>query len=155
MKNKYIIAHMRSAHIYAQLSTCKRRRVGCIIVKGDTPIAIGYNGTPPDEDNCCEDEYGATKPSTIHAEDNALRKLTRSTESGIGSIMFLTCAPCVICAPRIVAAGIVKVYYDDGYHNEDGINYLKSRGVEVEQYKEGASTFGDGSMYFGRTSSKE
>lgn len=131
MKDKYIIAHMKSAYVYADLSYCQRRKVGCIIVKNDTPIAIGYNGTPPGDDNCCEDEDGNTKSNVIHAEDNALRKLTKSTESAEGSTMFVTTAPCIVCAPRIVDAGISKVYYSEAYRNADGINYLVGHGVEV------------------------
>lgn len=133
MKEKYKQAHLKSAYVYADLSHCQRRRVGCVIVKNDTPIAIGYNGTPAGDNNCCEDDSGYTKPTVIHAEDNALRKLSRSTESAEGSTMFVTTAPCIICAPRIVDAGISKVYYSEMYRNADGIQYLLNHGVEVEQ----------------------
>jgi len=150
MKTKYIRAHIRTAHVYAQLSSCKRRKVGCVIVKDDSIISIGYNGTVPGEDNCCEDATGKTKLTTIHAEDNALRKLTRNTTSAEGGSMFLTCTPCILCAPRIVAAGIKEVYYDDDYHSREGVEYLEKHNVKVEQFKEGAGTFGDGAMYFAR-----
>ena len=146
---------MRTAHIYAQLSSCKRRKVGCVIVKDDSIISIGYNGTPPGEDNCCEDATGTTKSTTIHAEDNALRKLTRSTESAKGGTMILTCAPCILCAPRIVESGVTEVYYDDVYSKTDGIEYLERRNIKIEQFKEGAGTFGDGSIYFARFSDEE
>lgn len=134
MKEKYIIAHMKVAYVYADLSSCKRRKVGCVIIKENTPIAIGYNGTPSGSDNCCETPDGKTKPTVIHAEDNALRKLTSSTESAKGSTMFITTAPCILCAPRIVDAGVKRVIYDEVYHNFDGIEYLQSRGIEVLQY---------------------
>lgn len=134
MKEKYIIAHMQVAYVYARLSSCKRRKVGCVIIKENTPIAIGYNGTPSGSDNCCEDVAGKSKPTVIHAEDNALRKLTSSTESARDSTMFITTAPCIICAPRIVDAGVKRVIYDDIYHNFDGVNYLQSRGIEVMRF---------------------
>lgn len=146
---------MRVAHIYAQLSSCKRRKVGCVIVKDNSIISIGYNGTVPGEDNCCEDEMGKTKLSTIHAEDNALRKLTCSTISAEGGVMFLTCTPCILCAPRIVAAGIKEVYYDDFYSSMEGVEYLERNNIKIEQFKEGAGTFGDGSMYFARYSDEQ
>jgi len=133
MKEKFITAHMRAAFVYAELSSCVRRKVGCVIVKNGTPIAIGYNGTPSGEDNCCETEENVTKPNVIHAEDNALRKLTKSSESAEGAIMFVTTAPCESCASRIIDAGISKVYYVDLYRNKDGIDYLNARRLETHQ----------------------
>ena len=32
MKEKYIIAHMKAAQVYAELSTAVRLQVGCVIV---------------------------------------------------------------------------------------------------------------------------
>ena len=133
MKEKHAKAHMRAAYVYADLSYCQRRKVGCVVIKHDSIIAIGYNGPPSGEDNICEDTSGNTKPNVIHAEDNALRKLTRRSESAEGSIVFVTTAPCVLCASRLVDAGVSTVYYDDVYRNTEGIEYLKNHGVEVFQ----------------------
>ena len=135
MKEKYIRAHMDAARCYAQLSTCKRRQVGCLIIKDNNPIAMGYNGTPPGEDNQCEDEFGNSKPDVIHAEDNALRKLTRSHESAQDSSVFVTTAPCKLCAIRLVEAGVKIVYYNDIYRNEDGLLYLQKHGIETIRVK--------------------
>jgi len=131
MKQRHAIAHMQAAYVYANLSYCNRRKVGCVIVKNDSIIAIGYNGTDPGEENICEDENGVTKSNVRHAEDNAIRKLTKSPNDGNNSVMFVTTAPCRFCASRIVDAGIKTVYYDDVYHNEEGIEYLTKHGIEV------------------------
>lgn len=133
MKKKLIITHMRAAFLYADLSHCVRRKVGCVIVKNDSIIAIGYNGTPSGEDNCCELPDNTTKPEVIHAEDNALRKLTRGSESANGGTAFVTTAPCSLCAPRLVDAGIKEVYYVDLYRCKEGIEYLESKGVKTTQ----------------------
>jgi len=133
MKNKLIITHMRAAFLYANLSHCERRKVGCVIVKNDSIIAIGYNGTPSGDDNCCELDSGSTKPTVIHAEDNALRKLTKGSESAKDAIAFVTTAPCSLCAPRLVDAGVKAVYYVDLYRCEEGIKYLESKGVTTTQ----------------------
>ena len=133
MKQELKMAHMRAAHIYADLSYCNRKKVGCVIVKNDTPIAIGYNGTPSGEENVCEDEEGLTKPNVIHAEDNALRKLTRSNESSIGSVVFITAAPCQRCAEKLVDARVSKVYYGEIYGGHTaGLAYLKKHNIETE-----------------------
>lgn len=54
MKIKYQQAHMRAAHLYSDLSTARRLKVGAIIVKDDRIISIGYNGMPSGWDNDCE-----------------------------------------------------------------------------------------------------
>ena len=54
MKPKFINAHMAAAEVYAQLSSAVRLKVGCVIVKDNTIIGIGYNGMPSGWDNECE-----------------------------------------------------------------------------------------------------
>lgn len=136
MKRKHALAHMKAAFVYAELSYCKRRQVGCVIVKNDTPIAIGYNGTPSGEENCCEDEEGKTKPNVAHAEDNALRKLVRSSESSEGAVLFVTSEVCKRCAEKITDARISKVYYASESPNVhgggSGLDHLRKHDVEVE-----------------------
>jgi dCMP deaminase len=55
MKPKFVDAHMKVAETYSQLSSAKRLQVGCVIVKNDTIIGIGYNGMPSGWDNNCEE----------------------------------------------------------------------------------------------------
>ena len=54
---RYDKAYLRMAKTWAQLSHCKRKQVGAIIVKDDMIISDGYNGTPSGIDNCCENEH--------------------------------------------------------------------------------------------------
>ena len=56
MKSKYIEAHLRVAREYGKLSTATRLKVGCIIVKDDRIISIGYNGMPSGGSNVCEED---------------------------------------------------------------------------------------------------
>ena len=124
MKSKYIEAHLEVARVYGKLSTATRLKVGCIIVKDDRIISIGYNGMPTGGSNVCE-ENGHTKPEVLHAETNAITKLAKSTESGQDTYMFCTFAPCVDCAKLILQSGIKEFHYEDDYKNLDGINLLK------------------------------
>jgi dCMP deaminase len=133
MKEKEITAHMKAAYVYAELSYCKRRQVGCVLVKDGSIIAIGYNGTPPGEDNDCEDCNGMTKSSVTHAEDNALRKLIRRNESSIGCSVFTTTAPCESCAEKLISAGVAHIYFAEYYKNKKGIQYLLDREFLVTQ----------------------
>jgi dCMP deaminase len=56
MKQKYIDLYMDWADRTAQLSYAKRLQVGAVIVKDDSVISYGYNGTPSGWDNDCEDK---------------------------------------------------------------------------------------------------
>jgi dCMP deaminase len=135
MKPKYQTAHMRAAHLYAELSTARRLKVGALIVKDDRIISIGYNGMPSGWDNNCEHEQEdgniVTKPEVLHAETNAIAKLARSTESGLDADLFVTHSPCLDCAKLIYQSGIRRVYYANAYRDDRGISFLKASNVEV------------------------
>jgi len=76
--------------------------------------------------------YGLkTKQEVLHAESNALAKLARSSESGLGADLFVTHAPCINCAKLIYQSGIRRVYFGTNYRDEAGIKFLKQSGVEV------------------------
>lgn len=124
---------MKAAEVYAQLSSAKRLQVGCVIVKNDTIIGIGYNGMPSGWTNVCEDESFTTKPEVLHAESNALAKVAKSTNSSEGANMFVTHAPCLQCAKLIHQAGIISVFYREAYRDTSGVEFLKKCGVYVEQ----------------------
>ena len=128
----------------SELSHARRLHVGAIVVKDDRIISIGYNGMPAGWDNNCEDEikwpngdikFLTTKPEVLHAETNAIAKLARSTESGLGSDMFITHSPCLDCAKLIYQSGINSVFYRNSYRDNAGINFLTKSGVEVTQIK--------------------
>jgi dCMP deaminase len=141
MKQKFIDAHMKVAETYAQLSSAKRLQVGAVIVKDDTIIGIGYNGMPSGWDNECEEvellkdgEWKlTTKEEVIHAESNALCKVTKSTNSSQDADMFVTHAPCIHCAKLIHQSGIRKVFYRNTYRDENGLKFLEKCGVEIEK----------------------
>ena len=46
---------MKVAREYSKLSYAVRKKVGCVIVRDDRILSIGYNGTPAGWDNACED----------------------------------------------------------------------------------------------------
>jgi len=141
MKQKFINAYMDVAQRFSELSTAKRLQVGAIVVKDDRIISIGYNGMPSGWTNDCENYIQLsddtittkTKPEVIHAEANAIAKLAKSSESGDGSMMFLTHAPCIDCAKQIYTAGVKKVYYRNSYRDSMGIDFLEKCSVEVEK----------------------
>lgn len=142
MKDKFKQLYIDIAHRVAELSHARRLHVGAIVVKDDRIISMGYNGMPAGWDNDCEDivelhEDGGhilkTRPEVLHAETNAIAKLARSTESGLGADIFITHAPCLDCAKLIYQSGIRTVYYGSAYRSTDGVDFLSKSGINVEQ----------------------
>ena len=121
----------------AQLSHARRLNVGAVIVKDDTVISYGYNGMPAGWDNNCEhilqDGTLKTNPEVLHAESNAIAKLARSTNSGLGADMFVTHGPCLECAKLIFQSGIRRVFYAEDYRDDSGIQFLYKSGLTVEK----------------------
>lgn len=148
IKEKYLGTYMKTAKLFAEHSSAVRKKVGAVIVKDDRIISIGYNGMPSGWDNVCEHEVVVavvdgvpqreikelrTKPEVLHAESNAIAKLAKSSESGDGASMFITCAPCMNCAKMIFQSGIKEVFYGEEYRNNDGIEFLNKCGLSVKQ----------------------
>ena len=151
---------MDVAERFAELSSARRLHVGAIVVKDDRIISIGYNGMPSGWDNDCENTVFVaneevmgtdmlslgytqtdngnwiklkTKPEVLHAETNAIAKLAKSNESGLGATMFITHAPCLDCAKLIYQSGIGSVLYRNSYRDTSGVLFLEKSGVTVTQ----------------------
>lgn len=142
MKEKFKRAYMQTAKTFAELSHARRLQVGCIIVKDDRIISIGYNGMPSGWDNNCEHEmkwpngevrFLETKAEVLHAESNAIAKLAKSNESGDGAALFVTHSPCMECSKLIYQSGIKQVYYATEYRDNNGITFLSKSGIITEK----------------------
>lgn len=133
---KYDIAYLRIATEWSRLSYCKRKQVGAIIVRDRMIISDGYNGTPSGFENCCEDEEGLTKWYVLHAEANAISKVARSTQTCENATLYITLSPCKECSKLIHQSGIKRVVYQNGYHDNTGLDFLEKAGVIVTQIQD-------------------
>jgi len=138
--------YMQMAELMALNSKCASRSVGVIVVKNNSVVSSGVNGTPPGFTNCCDifekDSNGnwIDKESReilegedkllhhvwsnryeIHAEVNALSKMTMNGISSNGADLYITHSPCFNCAKTIIASGIDTIYYKEDY---DNVNYV-------------------------------
>jgi dCMP deaminase len=148
VKEKYINLYMDWARRVSELSYARRLHVGAVIVKDDTVISYGYNGMPAGWDNNCEEEIGfdqdhcepvlKTRAEVLHAESNAVAKLARSHNSGLGADIFITHSPCIDCAKLIYQSGIKRVFYGENYRDNQGTLFLEKSGVEVIQIQKDA-----------------
>ncbi len=130
------------ARLVAERSTCIRRRVGAVIVRDKHILTTGYNGAPKGLAHCTEigcwrEQLGIPSGERveicrgIHAEQNALVQAARFGISLEGGILYCTTQPCVTCAKLLINAGIVNIYYEEGYADKLGTELLAEAGVET------------------------
>jgi dCMP deaminase len=135
---------MDIAFLVAKRSTCLRRSVGAVLVKDKRLLATGYNGAPSEVRHCVETGCLRKKlnvPSGekhelcrgIHAEQNAIIQAALHGVSIKGAALFCTNLPCSICAKMIINAGIIKIYFHDGYADGMSEDMLQEAGIEVIQ----------------------
>jgi dCMP deaminase len=141
-QHKIDIAYIKMAQIWAELSHATRKKVGALIVKNNTIIADGFNGTPSGFENECEyavhNDDGSfreyqTKWYVLHAESNALAKVAKSTQSSDGATLYITYSPCTDCSKLILQSGIKRVVYSEEYRDTNGLDFLRRAGVEVKK----------------------
>jgi|TARA_B100001250_G_scaffold165598_1_gene142540 dCMP deaminase len=130
-QKKYDIAYLKMALEWAKLSHCKRRQVGALIVKKRMIISDGFNGTPTGFDNICEDDNNYTKWYVLHAEANAIMKVSASTQSSEGATLYITLSPCKECSKLIFQSGIKRLVYHKEYKDNSGIEFLKKAGLKI------------------------
>jgi len=129
---KYDIAYLKMAKEWGELSHCKRKKVGAIIVKNNMIISDGFNGTPSGFDNNCEDLNGNTNWYVLHAEANAILKVAKSTNSCKDATLYLTLSPCKECAKLIHQSGIKRLVYLKNYKDVTGLHFLDKAGVKID-----------------------
>ncbi len=130
-QERYDLAYLKMAKEWANLSYCKRKQVGALIVKDKMIISDGYNGTPTGFDNCCEDKDGNTKWHVLHAEANAILKVASSTQACNGATLYITLSPCKECSKLIHQAGIKRLVYSNAYKDNSGLEFLKKANIEL------------------------
>jgi dCMP deaminase len=136
--------YMQIARTVAERSHDPKSGVGCVIVSPEHQLTLGWNGTPEGMDNTTREpklirnEDGlylrmVTKPTVIHAENNALSKFTASTASAAGSTMYTTLCCCLPCAIMAYRAKIKRVVYAETYKDMSGHDFLLSRNIIVDR----------------------
>jgi dCMP deaminase len=140
--------YMNLASDLAARSHCVRAQVGAVLTKDTRIISIGYNGPPSGTHNCDEEwpETGCDKDSrgscslALHAEENAILFATKNGANIEGGTLYCSLSPCIACARLILSSGIRKVIYRNSYAEykglatDEGVDFLKRFGVEVNKY---------------------
>ena len=137
---------MDIASLVASRSTCMRRQVGCVMVKGRRILSTGYNGAPSGVAHCSEigcrrmDEgipsgQRAEMCRGVHAEQNAIIQGARHGVVLQGATCYVTTQPCSICTKMLINAGIEEIIYDGDYPDELSKELLKEAGVFSHEYR--------------------
>ncbi|MFH0809843.1 MAG: cytidine/deoxycytidylate deaminase family protein [Pseudomonadota bacterium] len=133
---------MSLARLLAGRSTCLRREVGAVLVRERRVLATGYNGAPSGMRHCAE--VGCLReqmkvPSGerhelcrgLHAEQNVIIQAAQHGIAVRDSVIYTTSRPCSICSRMIINAGIVKIFYCDGYEDPLTDQLLEEAGIPV------------------------
>ena len=133
---------MDIAVLVAKRSTCLRRAVGAVIVKDKRILTTGYNGAPSGIRHCVE--IGCLRETMniasgqrhelcrgIHAEQNAIIQAAYHGVSIQNATLYCTNLPCSICTKMIINAGILRIYYLEGYADELSEAMLAEAEIEV------------------------
>lgn len=99
----------------ATMSKDPNTKVGCVIVKDNKHVSIGYNGFAP---GVMETPDRWTRPEkyewVIHAEENAILQAPFDTTN---ATCYCTISPCHKCMARLIAARISRIVYRAEYIN--------------------------------------
>jgi dCMP deaminase len=138
---------MDIARLTSKRSNCIKRKVGCIIVKDNRILSLGYNGTPVGVTNCYEG--GCARCNNVenscgmnldvcmclHAEENAMLFVSKTDLKD--SVLYVTLFPCVGCSKRIIQCGIEEIVYDEIYNEKMEIlskEVLDLAGIKYTKY---------------------
>ena len=130
----WAVYFMNIAHEVATRSTCNRKTVGAVIVRGKTILSTGYNGSIKGADHC--DDAGHEMENdhcvrTIHAEGNAIVQAARHGIRIENSEIYVTASPCYDCFKMIANAGINKIYFGEFYRDERIIELAEKLDIQL------------------------
>ena len=112
--NEYFMA---IALLASQRSSCDRLHVGCIIVKNNRLLCMGYNGFIQGGPHTSRIRNNHEQ-CTVHAEQNAVSDAASRGVSISNAIAYITHFPCINCFKTLVSANIRTIYYNSDYKND-------------------------------------
>ena len=114
---------MKAATLASVRSPCVRLKVGCVLVKNNRLISMGYNGFLAGTDHRSIIRWGHEQ-ATIHAEINAITDAAKRGVSIDDTVAYITHYPCINCFKALASSGVKKIYYQVDYKNDPFIEEL-------------------------------
>lgn len=127
---------METAINLSKKSKCVSKQVGCVLVKDNRIISMGYNGTPsgyPEECNKIfdknnfdrEEHHKWSNLSELHGEINVILHAVKNGISTNGCTLYSTLHPCDQCMKNLSQSGILKIIYLNEYDKATSNNKMK------------------------------
>ena len=129
----------------AERSTCKRAKVGAVIVRDRNIMATGYNGSPAGLPHCIDVGclvYESRTPDgeietncyrTIHAEINAITQAAKNGAPIRDADIYVTHTPCIHCMKVLINTGIRNIYFEKEYKRHTVADLLKYSKIKLLQ----------------------
>ena len=114
---------LSTAFLISSRSPDLRLKVGCILVKNNHVISMGYNGFLPklEHKSYIENNH---EQATVHAEQNSIADCAKRGVATDGSIAYITHYPCINCFKILASSGIETIYYKEDYKNHSLVAIL-------------------------------
>jgi len=136
---------MEMAYVVSKRSTCKRRKVGAILVKDKHILSTGYNGAPKgirhcSEVGCLRDEMNVPSGERhelcrgLHAEQNAIIQAAVFGISIKDSILYCTNTPCIVCVKMLINAGVKEIIYSGDYPDDLAKKMLSESNIIIKNF---------------------
>ena len=102
---------MSIAYLISSRSTCSRLKVGCVLVRDNRIISVGYNGffSGCPHNSIVVDNH---EQATVHAEQNAIADCAKRGVNVNNCTAYITHYPCINCTKILVASGIKNIIYN-------------------------------------------
>ncbi len=134
---------LKIASVVAERSTCRRHHIGAIAVRDKHILTTGYSGAPAGAKDCLElgclrDELGIASGTrqeicrAIHAEQNVIIQAGLHGVSLLGSTVYCTHTPCVLCAKMLVNARIARFVSFRRYSDDEFLKLFNEAGIKFE-----------------------
>jgi dCMP deaminase len=145
------------ADLVSQRATCRRRKVGCVLVNGlGHVIATGYNGVPSGHDHCIDrpcagahfaSGQGLDHCEAIHAEQNALLQCRNVQEIAVA---YVTTQPCMTCTKLLLNTSCHTIIYNEPYVHQQAAELWIKNGRTIIQATDAISRSLEGEKDSGR-----
>ena len=144
---KWDYRYMDMAQLVGKWSNCARdsRHVGSVAVRDKRVVCTAYNGAPVGVANCQErgeclrlklDIKSAKSPEicySVHSEQALICNAARQGLTLVGTVVYSTHQPCVICLKMLINAGVERIVYKNEYPDEFSREIAVEVGIKMVQ----------------------
>ena len=121
--DEYFLA---TAFLISSRSPDQRLKVGCVLVKDDHIISVGYNGFLPKLEHKSYIDNGHEQ-ATVHAEQNCISDCAKRGVKTEGAIAYITHYPCINCFKILASSGVQTIHYKNDYRNYELVATLATQ----------------------------